>query len=279
MAVICTLVACEPKPLDLKIRMDKPKIVIAPLFNSEDMLGVLVTKSFSSLVSPQQDPVNLFYGSRIEHARICIEHEGTTHHLAGMSPVFFSEDISFHPYSTYTLTVLDSQTGDFAKATTIMFPKTSLDTITLKACRRERDTALQMKISLQDDKSVKRYYLATFKLNQSNPPLPVKRSGTRQSLYDQIELFDNSKAVNGLLTYEKTYNSGLTSFGARDTLMVEVSEVSQAYYNYLTIYKKTGSLINQATGEPINLPSNVEGGAGFFFLLNPDYREFEMENL
>jgi hypothetical protein len=258
--------------------MGKPKIVISPLFNNESSLGVLVTKSFSSLVSPQQDPLSLFYGSRIGHGRICIANEGMTHELTGISPVFFSEDIQLRPYSLYSLTVLDSQTGEFVKATTTMLPRVKLNDIAMNMVRRDKDTSLKVTVRLYDDRSAKRYYLVTFKLNEQDP-LPPKHTFARPSLYSQIELFDNSKASDGQLAFEKTYNSSLISFDGRDSVVVEISEVSEAYYNYLVIYKKTASLINQLTGEPINLPSNVEGGTGFFFLLNPDYREFELENL
>jgi hypothetical protein len=277
--ILIGLSSCEPKPIEMEIKMSAPKIVITPLFNSENELGVIVTRSFSSLESMEKDPFDLLYGSRVSSAKVSIENGGTVYELPGMSPFFLSQEISFRPYSEYTITVTDTANGETTKATTIMLPKANMDSLTLGISRRQNDTSLKLRISIDDAGSKRKYYLATFKLNQETGRKRTSNSLTRKSLYDMIELFDNSQAENGKVKYEKIFRQSLVEFRSNDSVVVDVSEVSEEYYNYLLIFKKTGSFINQLTGEPINFPSNVRGGAGFFFLLNPVYREFELANL
>jgi hypothetical protein len=259
--------------------MEPPKIVITPLFNSEDELGVLVTRSFSSLASMQENQFDLLYGARVNGAKAIIEHNGMRHELLSFSPIYLSGEITFSPYSEYTLTVTDTLNGETVKATTMMLPQVNLDTLMLTVSRQYNDTALNLKIRIHDDGIVKKYYLTTFKLNQEITKDKSSKSSIKKSLYDQIEIFDNSSTKDGKLVYEKTFRQNQVEFGSRDSVIVEVSEVSKAYYDYLTIYKKTGSFLNQLTGEPINFPTNVKGGAGFFFLVYPVYKDFILGEL
>ena len=64
---------------------------------------------------------------------------------------------------------------------------------------------------------------------------------------------------------------------AGDTLVVQVCRVDGGYYKYLQAYKRTGYLINQLTGEPINLPTNVQTGYGYFALCKPNRYVFDMK--
>ncbi len=271
--LIAGLSSCDPKPIDLEIQMEKPRIIISPLFNSENEIGILVTRSFSSLASVQ-NPFDLVYGSRINSARVSIENDGRAYNLAGVSPVYLSGDIGFRPYSEYRVIVIDTLTGEKAEASTVMLPQVKPHAIDLQRSDKAADTAVTLTLDIQDDASVKRYYLVTFNLNEEVRGKSGQKPLSGKSLYDVIEIFDNSAAANGHLTYEKTYRQNIVGFGGNDSVIVEVSEVSGEYYNYLSIYKKSGSVINQLTGEPINMPSNVRGGAGFFFLTYPVYKEF-----
>jgi hypothetical protein len=274
--LLAALCGCEPKPLELDIKMNKPKIVITPVINSGNRLGVLVTRSFSALASPGKDPLDFFYGARVDHARVSIENNGKIYALIDLSPAFVSSDMSFLPYSDYTITVKDTVSGESVRATTTMLPEVDVDALVVKVSRHFKDTALHVRISINDAGAVKKYYLATYRTKTLDVAGKVKKSLIKKSLYDQIELFDNNKSVAGKLQYEKDYKQNTMAFGSRDSLVIDVSEISETYYKYLELYKKSGSFINQLTGEPVNLPTNVKGGAGFFFLLHPVSRYFDL---
>ena len=63
-----------------------------------------------------------------------------------------------------------------------------------------------------------------------------------------------------------------------DTLAVMLSNVEEDYYNFMKLREDTRFGLAAAIGEPINYPSNVEGGLGFFSLYAPDVRVFILEN-
>jgi hypothetical protein len=62
-----------------------------------------------------------------------------------------------------------------------------------------------------------------------------------------------------------------------DTVVVTVGKIENHYFKYLDAYKRTGYLINQLTGEPINLPTNISGGFGYFSLFVPQRKVFNLK--
>ncbi|MGQ0828591.1 MAG: DUF4249 family protein, partial [Bacteroidota bacterium] len=65
---------------------------------------------------------------------------------------------------------------------------------------------------------------------------------------------------------------------ASDTIAVELAHISKGYYEFLTAYKRSSKLINQLTGEPINYPSNVQNGYGYFNAHYPDGKIFFLKD-
>ena len=55
-----------------------------------------------------------------------------------------------------------------------------------------------------------------------------------------------------------------------DSIAVTLSNISKNYYNYLVLRNESGSLYNQLNLEPLNYPTNVVNGYGFFNAHIPD---------
>ena len=78
--------------------------------------------------------------------------------------------------------------------------------------------------------------------------------------------------VTGELTQQYTLK-----LSPRDTLIVQVARIDEGYFKYLQTYKRTGYLINQLTGEPINLPTNIQTGYGYFAIYKPHRYVFALQ--
>ena len=61
-----------------------------------------------------------------------------------------------------------------------------------------------------------------------------------------------------------------------DTIAVTLSNISEGYYKFLSTYLKSGNIINQITGEPIDYPTNVNNGYGYFSAHYPDVKIFDL---
>ena len=70
----------------------------------------------------------------------------------------------------------------------------------------------------------------------------------------------NGKTFEGsvdLSYYEPQY--------AQDTMVVSLSNISEGYYRYLSLRQKVSTnILGLIFGEPINYPTNVQGGLGYF---------------
>lgn len=67
------------------------------------------------------------------------------------------------------------------------------------------------------------------------------------------------------------YSPEITNYKPTDTLLVTLSNITKEHHDFLSAYKKRGSVFNSVLSEPIRtLPGNIEGGYGFFALYGID---------
>lgn len=53
-------------------------------------------------------------------------------------------------------------------------------------------------------------------------------------------------------------------------------QFSESYYQFLQVRENSGNFLTEITKEPLSLPSNVEGGLGFFNTHFPDLQFFDL---
>jgi Domain of unknown function (DUF4249) len=66
-------------------------------------------------------------------------------------------------------------------------------------------------------------------------------------------------------------------FSVGDTVAIVLANISEAYYNYLQDGIDGQNSISALVSEPLNFPTNVQNGYGFFNLQVPDVRVFQLE--
>jgi hypothetical protein len=96
-------------------------------------------------------------------------------------------------------------------------------------------------------------------------------SGTGQ--LEDFDLISDKTFENNLYIHTKKLKSEIQP---SDTIAVTLSNISEGYFKFLTAYRKSGSLFNQITGEPIDYPTNVVNGYGYFNTYYPDVRVFDL---
>ena len=65
----------------------------------------------------------------------------------------------------------------------------------------------------------------------------------------------------------------IIGFELKDTAVVMFSNISEEYFRFLDARARGGNIISSVTGEPINHPTNVQGGYGYFNTHNPSIRQ------
>jgi hypothetical protein len=192
--------------------------------------------------------------------------------------VYASINTLQYTYGVYTLHVTDTQTGLEVTSSATLLPKVSFDTVYPILTKNPGDTIVDIYYELSDNVAEENYYVVNYikKVNSQNSAgIDINQvfslgSNAFQSYFD---LLNDASFTNGKYNLRKK----LETVTRQDSIAVMVSNISKGYYDFLSSFKRSGSVVNLLTGEPINYPSNVEGGYGYFNAHYPNTKYFDLK--
>jgi hypothetical protein len=271
------LFACKPKPIRIKVPQQDPKLSVFTYGIPDGGIIVVITKTFTSFIDPNKlgddttGTVTDLY--LVAHARATINYNGNIDTLQNLGDGAYLTPLNFQflTYQNYQLEVYDSTTKQTISANSIMQPNIDFASIIVSKSTNPNDTSFTFDYSFKDDKTMENYYMinvsdvnaeTSFNINSS---FKGKSKSHLELLNDQTaQLIDLPNTNESLLKGSFTISTLKYDLNARDTLIMSISAVDKKYYEFLSIYKRNGSILNQLTGEPINLPSNIKNGYGYF---------------
>lgn len=277
------LASCRPKPIDIDVPQKAGTISISSACPDAHTVYVSASYSVNSLMAildtshAQSNPVipkELLIDSAIVTLRIAGSAPDTLRKTA--DGLYSRSNLQLQPGVQYTLAVLDCKKGVTAFANTTYQPEPAVDSMYPEQVNTGAEVVTKLHLRLQKVTSGSYYFVSynTMRHARENAiPLPKNKYALNLFVPKQIELFTADVVNNGKLEKAITLQVKPT-----DTLMVQVGQVDKAYYDYLSAYKRTGALINQLTGEPINLPTNISSGLGFFSLYQPVLRIYNLND-
>lgn len=280
-AALLLIASCRPKPLDLDIPQSPGAFSIASYCPDSRSVFVSATYSVSTLLNISDTAtIKALPGTTsdllLEDAVVTLRNpDNTVDTLRELSSGFFGRnDLQLVPGQSYTLTVCDSKKARMSIATTSYQPAPAVDTIYPMLIRRNSETNCKLRVKLKNV-SLSSYFFISYnttrQAREHTAPLPKNMHALNLFLPKQIALLSAADASGGQLERDITMQVNPT-----DTVLIQVAQVDKDYFNYLAAYKRTGSLINQLTGEPIHLPSNITQGFGYFSLFNPRRALFDL---
>lgn len=276
-----TLFSCRPDPIDIDVPPAEERLVIASQIVPNSIMVVGLTRSFSALdAGGQEDTLQDDFLNRIlvADAIVTVTHPGGTDTLYMVTPgIYASISVLLTNYGTYTIHAKDVSTGQEVTATTELMPAIEFDSIQpyIGFDSIANDSAAFIHYELTDFRNETNYYVACYyRKSQDTSAFDLNNyfaQGTNQlSSFDLITEQDFDQ--NGKLVR----NQLLNTVGINDTIACTISHITKGYYEFLSAYKRSSSLFNQLSGEPINYPTNVEGGYGYFNTHIPDIRIFAL---
>jgi hypothetical protein len=264
---IALTISCVPDPIDIDVKPADPKLCISSVVLGNNGIVIGLTRSYSPLEqSPENDTLGQDLINQIlaSGATVTISYASQIDTLYEVSPgIYANLFTTINEGVTYTLRAYDPMLDENVTATTVMQPEAVLDTVYPYIDRTTDDSLVHFKFTLYDNTSAENYYVVNFiKKVQGDSTFDINSvfaAGSNEVL-TEFELYDDQAFTNGVL------NKDVIVFSAdqTDTVAVTVSEISKGYYEFLTAMKRSSSIFNQLTGEPITYPSNVEGGFGYF---------------
>ncbi len=275
------LMACTPKPLDIQLDDVAPKLVVASQVIPNQIMIVTLSKSFSALEFSQDDsdsiPDELLDQLLVTDGTVTISYLGQTDTLYMVVPGLYAS-ITTPQYDNidYTLEAYDPYTGLSVTSTTRMLPFVAFDTVYLSRETVGGFETIRVDYALNDPTG-DNWYMINFYSGYNDPndlssPFQENNDGLAET-----ELLSDQ-------TFGSSYHTGhyhLFDVDEEeiDTLFITLSNISEEYYDYLALRERGGNLFSQVVSEPINYPSNVVGGYGFFNTHHPNIHIFDLDSL
>ena len=269
--VIMIAWSCMPDPLEVQgVPQLEQKIVISSQMISADAAAVLVTKSIGALdASNDSDPQELLAQIIIQDAVVRIEGNGEIYDLTYLgNGVYGTVDMSLVAGQSYTLYV-DSPTAGSVKATTTVKPQVQFQDVDAEMYISGRDTLADISYTFNDVTGTNWYMLNAQHVTRDDLEGRILNPRITTKMLDDLSFDGGVKSDKFKILFDEVEPG--------DTLAVMLSNIDKDYYDFMKLREDTRFGLAAALGEPINYPSNVEGGLGFFNLYIPDVRVFTLE--
>lgn len=239
-----------------------------------------LTRSFTALSSAGNSgsgSEDLFDQILVDSALVTITSSRGTDTLFSIGPgVFASLNELEQPGGIYTLEVYDYDLEESITATTAMQQNIPFDTV-FSSMNIDGDTTMFAHLEFTDPSEEENYYLLTvFSQNPTEAALDINLffdNGSNNLEYQEIFTDRDSNGVK----FERTI--ALPDLNVSDSVVVSLANVSEEYYDFLLARSRSGNLLSDITNEPINYPSNVENGLGFFNAYYPSLRFLQLGEL
>lgn len=271
--------ACEPTPLEIDLPEPPPKLVVAsilgtfrdPVLRVEDSaLVVVVSRTLGALSGASQgvQDSSLLFQNLVLHARVVLLGGGRVDTLQPVGDgVYMLPQPQLTGDTPYTLEVLDSTSQLTCRATTFYLPQMRFDYVTPVVTRTPTDTTVTLEYQLTDKPGRSFYMVQYVPLSAKNPLGGAPNVEDANSLLSGLQKQQTLRLLTDDDFREGHFKAAdRLSVRGSDTLMLSVAQISEDYFRFLEAYRKSGKVFNQLTGEPINYPTNVRDGYGFFGL-------------
>ncbi len=284
------LQGCTPEDILIEVAPEPSRVVVSSQLIQENFLLVTLSRSFSALAPDGFERLedNFVDDLLVDSALVTIEYATFIDTLFEAGPGIYAAELSEAIISeTYRLVIYDSLNEDYVTATTQLMPQVRLEGGRLEEEVFGSDTIFNTRFVFTDPEEPNWYItqatqvdgftlddLLTAEIindslvlgNESVPPV-FDEDATANLLYTRIfsDLeFDSSKVERSVNVPD---NPG-------DTLIFNLINITEGYFRYLDAQQRNDSFLASISGEPINFPTNVENGFGYFTMNKPSYLLF-----
>lgn len=261
------LSGCMPEPLEVRnIPPPKLEMVVSTQILSDSTVVILLTKTVGALdASSDSDPFVLMDEIGVDDAVVTIEMKGVSYLLLpAFTGVYTTTEIPIAAGELCKLTVRSASLGELTAYTTIQAP-VPFDTVAANVWYNGfADFFAEVKYQLTDP-SAENFYLINVQ--------SAKRSDRVNQLInpDAYTRLVEDAAFNGL-PFRETFVTIPKQFNSGDSVAVSVSNIHQEYYDFLRLRVVNRFGFAEYFSEPINYPTNIIGGRGYFNLHIADTR-------
>jgi hypothetical protein len=262
-------VSCRPKSIDIDVESAPPKLVAFTHIIPNSVMIVAVSKSFSVLEGNTEEDLDSLL---ISGATVQVKFDNKVFDFFELSPgIYASFSEAYQVNQEYELIVYAD--GDTISSKTKMLPKVDFTQLTPIVEKLAADTSVYLSLAFNDIPDTPNWYL-----------INIYRKQEGYTGADNVNYFLNGSNVlaRSILVSDKefsgTYQKNLImkELHHKDSIVVTLSNINESYYKYLNFKVGGGNVLNQLNIEPVNYPTNIANGYGFFNTHFPDIRFFDL---
>lgn len=264
------LFSCRPKSIDLEVQSAEPKLVAFTQVIPDNIMIVTLTKSFSALDNPETSMANIL----VSGATVKITSNNVTYDFYELNPgVYASYSVAaFEVGQTFDL--FAAANGDTITSTSSMLEKATFSSITPSVEKLAMDTNIFLDFSFNDFPNIPNWYLINV----------YKKAPNTGQTFDVSSLFNNGSnyLIKSMLVSDKEFNGTyqrnleLENTKWNDSIVVTLSNISEKYFDFLGYSMGNGGVFSQMNIEPLNYPTNIVNGYGFFNTNIPDVHFYDL---
>lgn len=272
-AVAAVLFArCMPDPLEIE-RIDPPRVemVVSSQIVPGEGLLVMVTRTVGALeASDDSDPFELLGAIAVNDAIVTLEGPRRIDTLRFRGTGVYSlADRVFEPGEKYHLIVRSTALGTVS-ATTEVRAKASFKHIEAELYYNGLgDTLAQITYTLVDPEEKNWYMLNVQEVERDDVVANMVNPRTFTRLISD-DGFNGQSYGERFRIFPRGYKPG-------DSIAVTLANISEEYYHFMKLRQDNRFSFLEFVSEPVDYPSNVTGGRGFFNLYTPEVKIFVFE--
>lgn len=266
-------VSCIPDPLPVgKIPQLQPRIVVSTQMIDNETVLVLLTKSIGALdASNDSDFEELLNQIAINDAVVIIENELQRDTLVFIETgIYVGSQLELISGQSYRLVVNSEEMGSVTAIAPVQ-QQITFQTLTAEIFDNGFDTLLDVSMTFNDLPGKNYFMFNAQRFSEEQEPQDFLNPGVFTRLSEDDGIDDERVLGDDFLVFAQR------DFVPGDTVAFFLSNISPDYFNFMKLRQDNRFNFSDFLGEPVNYPSNVEGGLGWFTLHLPDVRILVVE--
>lgn len=266
---------CTVQDLPISVDPAEPQIAVSSLVGPSETFFVTMSRSFSALSAEDTDDLTQDFIDRllIDSALVVLEYEGITDTLEAIGDIpglFGTQLQTFTDFQVLNLTAFDSTSGEQVSAQSVLLPAVEMDSISITKNDTLFEDLINFYYRVPDREEENFYVIQAYQLTDGDTTeVDSSDSGSLffsdQNFLIYEQLLTDRGAEDGFI--EKNEIIEFTS--TTDSALVVITNISEGYYNFLEARQRSGGFISSLANEPVNHPTNIENGVGYFSAHQP----------
>lgn len=271
------LSGCSVESLPISVEPAEQQIAVSSLVGPEETFFVTLSYSFSALSAEDADQLSEDFLERIliDRAFATLQYGNTIDTLESLGdiPGLYGTELQFfEDFQLMELSVYDSSTTETVTASSELLPQVDFQEISITHQQSDIEGLVQLNYSIPDRPEENFYLVQAYQLardgnSDTTAAQNIFFSEGNLLVFEQL-LTDRGADEDGLITKEESFE--FTS--STDSALVVLTNISEGYYNFLEARRRSGGLVSSLANEPVNHPTNVNNGVGYFSAHQPRLR-------